>query len=153
MSWTFGVHPLSQVSHSGHPFLMAPPTHLHISFPFVPDSSPCIYTLFYTHIYPTSMFIQPPALYLFYIPIPVPYPHFRFFWTIYGHTFATITIPHHYISYTIGFGSPQTPDYPISTPCPCLSSYPLFFIFGTINGHFFAIITFPHHITLYKMIL
>ena len=51
------------------------------------------------------------------------------FWIIFGRFFATIIIPHHYISYIIGLSSPQSLDYPISWPYPCLSPYPSFSLF------------------------
>ena len=65
------------------------------------------------------------------MPLPClsPCPPFSLFWTIFGRFFATITIPHHYISYTIGLGNPQSSDYPILYPCSCLSPYPSFSLF------------------------
>src|ERR1700760_3566463 len=59
-----------------------------------------------------------------------------------GLFFATITIPHYHISYTIGCNSSQTPDHPILCPCPCLSPHPSF---SPFLDYFWTLFCHYHH--------
>ena len=119
----------SQVSHSGHPLLMLPFT-TSISLSYLSKTLSHVYINYPILIYITRRRLfspQPTGPFIY--PSLSPTPPFYFFCTILWTHFATIDTPHHYISYTIGFGILQTLDYPISCPCPSLSPYPPILLF------------------------
>jgi hypothetical protein len=134
-----GIHSLSQVSHSGHPLLM-PPLPTFISHSHLSQTLPHVYIHHPTLIYMIQRRLFSPQPSSSFISLsPSLTPHFRFFWTIYGRLFATITISHPYISSTISLNGPYSPGYPILYPCPC----PPFSLFWTIYGHFQLLSPFP----------
>ena len=94
-----------QVSHSGHPLLM-PPFTTFISLSYLPKTFSHVYINYSILIYiPQRRLFSPQHSDSFIYPSLSPTPPFSLFlhhlWT----HFATIDTPHHYISYTMDFGS------------------------------------------------
>ena len=103
--------------------------------------------ILYLYTFSTDSLPHPNApIHIVYWACP-PTPHFRFFGTIYGHFFATITFPHHYSSCIMIPEGPAFPGYSIPAPCPCLP--PLFSPFWCIYGLIFACIAIVFHIYMY----
>lgn len=88
----------------------------------------------------------------FQIPAPAQPPtlYFRFFETIYGRLFATITFPHHYTLQEIVLQCPSTPGYSFLAPTPASPSPPLpFSLFEGIYRCFVAYISTVSHPWMY----
>ena len=123
---------MSQFGHLSHTPLPTCISHSHLS-----QTLPYVYTHHPTLIYiPQRRLFNPQLSSSFIFPSLSPAFHFRFFWTIYGRFFATITISHSYISSTIGFTSPHTTDYPILYPYPYCPLPPIFAFFGLFMDTF-----------------